>query len=144
MAISRARSGVEGYYVRIAPDSDGAASPLQGFVPIKNRAPDQELGARHAGHQSRLAGPGPFRPARSRRSAEFSTPLKSSTRFFAPSLPQGPCWYRYNGDGYGEHEDGSPFDGTGIGRPWPLLAGERAHYEIAAGRPEIRRRPACA
>ena len=37
-------------------------------------------------------------------------------------LPQGPCWYRYNGDGYGEHEDGSPFDGTGIGRPWPLLA----------------------
>ncbi len=49
-------------------------------------------------------------------------------------LPQGPCWYRYNGDGYGEHEDGSPFDGTGIGRPWPLLAGERAHYELAAGR----------
>jgi glucoamylase len=51
------------------------------------------------------------------------------------NLPQGPCWYRYNGDGYGEHEDGSPFDGTGIGRPWPLLAGERAHYELAAGRP---------
>src|SRR5207253_1528537 len=49
-------------------------------------------------------------------------------------LPQGPCWYRYNGDGYGEHEDGSPFDGTGIGRAWPLLAGERAHYELAAGR----------
>jgi glucoamylase len=52
-------------------------------------------------------------------------------------LPQGPCWYRYNGDGYGEHADGSPFDGTGIGRPWPLLAGERAHYEIAAGRPAV-------
>ena len=49
-------------------------------------------------------------------------------------LPQGPCWYRYNGDGYGEHKDGSAFDGTGIGRPWPLLAGERAHYELAAGR----------
>ena len=49
-------------------------------------------------------------------------------------LPQGPGWYRYNGDGYGEHEDGSPFDGTGIGRPWPLLTGERAHYELAAGR----------
>ena len=50
-------------------------------------------------------------------------------------LPSGPGWYRYNGDGYGEHEDGSPFDGSGIGRPWPLLAGERAHYELAAGRP---------
>ena len=49
------------------------------------------------------------------------------------TLPQGPNWYRYNYDGYGEHEDGSPFDGRGIGRPWPLLAGERAHYELAAG-----------
>jgi len=48
-------------------------------------------------------------------------------------LPYGPGWRRYNGDGYGEHEDGSPFDGTGIGRVWPLLAGERAHYELAAG-----------
>ncbi len=25
--------------------------------------------------------------------------------------------------------------GTGIGRAWPLLTGERAHYEMAAGRP---------
>ena len=49
----------------------------------------------------------------------------------------GPAWYRYNHDGYGEKEDGSPFDGSGIGRPWPLLAGERAHYELAAGRPEV-------
>jgi glucoamylase len=49
----------------------------------------------------------------------------------------GPAWYRYNEDGYGERADGSPFDGFGIGRPWPLLAGERAHYELAAGRPEV-------
>jgi glucoamylase len=48
--------------------------------------------------------------------------------------PPGPVWRRYNGDGYGEHADGSPIDGTGIGRPWPLLTGERAHYELAAGR----------
>jgi glucoamylase len=48
--------------------------------------------------------------------------------------PTGPTWHRYNDDGYGEHEDGSPFDGTGIGRGWPLLTGERAHYELAAGR----------
>jgi glucoamylase len=49
--------------------------------------------------------------------------------------PGGPVWRRYNGDGYGEHEDGEPFDGTGTGRPWPLLTAERAHYELAAGRP---------
>jgi glucoamylase len=50
-------------------------------------------------------------------------------------LPGGSSWRRYNGDGYGEHEDGRPFDGTGIGRAWPLLTGERGHYELAAGRP---------
>jgi glucoamylase len=49
-------------------------------------------------------------------------------------LPQGPCWRRYNHDGYGQKEDGSAFDGTGVGRAWPLLTGERGHYELAAGR----------
>jgi len=34
--------GVEGYYVRIAPpEGDGAASPVEGFVPIKNRPAGQ-------------------------------------------------------------------------------------------------------
>jgi len=45
----------------------------------------------------------------------------------------GPLFHRYNNDGYGEKEDGSPFDGTGIGRAWPLLAGERGMYELIAG-----------
>jgi glucoamylase len=49
-------------------------------------------------------------------------------------LPQGPCWRRYNYDGYGQKADGSAFDGTGEGRCWPILTGERAHYELAAGR----------
>ena len=48
--------------------------------------------------------------------------------------PSGPVWHRYTGDGYGEHADGSPYDGTGIGRGWPLLVGERGHLELAAGR----------
>jgi len=48
--------------------------------------------------------------------------------------PFGPCWRRYNHDGYGERHDGSPFDGWGKGRAWPLLTGERGHYELAAGR----------
>ncbi|HAF22852.1 MAG TPA: glucoamylase, partial [Blastocatellia bacterium] len=49
-------------------------------------------------------------------------------------LPQGPCWRRYNYDGYGQKADGSAFDGTGEGRSWPILTGERGHYELAAGR----------
>jgi glucoamylase len=49
-------------------------------------------------------------------------------------LPQGPGWLRYNWDGYGDRADGGPFLGWGQGRVWPLLTGERAHYELAAGR----------
>lgn len=48
--------------------------------------------------------------------------------------PYGPCWRRYNHDGYGQRENGESFLGWGTGRPWPLLTGERGHYEIAAGR----------
>ncbi len=47
--------------------------------------------------------------------------------------PVGPCWHRYNHDGYGQQEDGSPYMGWGKGRVWPLLTGERGHYELAAG-----------
>lgn len=48
-------------------------------------------------------------------------------------LPQGPGWLRYNWDGYGQRPDGGPYRGWGQGRVWPLLTGERAHYELAAG-----------
>ncbi len=46
----------------------------------------------------------------------------------------GPVWHRYNHDGYGQQEDGGPFTSVGVGRAWPLLTGERGHYELAAGR----------
>jgi glucoamylase len=48
--------------------------------------------------------------------------------------PVGPCWRRYNHDGYGQRPDGSSYEGWGQGRAWPLLTGERAHYELAAKR----------
>jgi glucoamylase len=47
--------------------------------------------------------------------------------------PFGPCWHRYNHDGYGQRPDGGPFSQWGQGRAWPLLTGERGHYELAAG-----------
>ncbi len=125
--------GVGGYYVRIAPpESDGAASPLSGFVPIKNRPPanSTEPATLTISPDSlalvRLGLRAPNDP-------RILDTLKVIDSLLRVDLPQGPCWYRYNEDGYGEHEDGSPFDGTGIGRAWPLLAGERAHYELAAG-----------
>ena len=125
--------GVEGYYVRIAPpDSDGAASPLEGFVPIKNKPPGQSNEPAED-----LISPDALALVRfGLRAADdprILNTVKVIDAVLKVQLPQGPCWYRYNGDGYGEHEDGTPFDGTGIGRAWPLLAGERAHYELAAG-----------
>jgi glucoamylase len=48
--------------------------------------------------------------------------------------PLGPSWHRYNHDGYGQQRDGGPFTSYGVGRVWPLLTGERGHYEVAAGR----------
>ncbi len=126
--------GVEGYYVRISPPpEDGAASPLQGFVPIKNHAtsssnaPAVEIVSPDALALVRFGLRAPDDP-------RMLNTVKVIDELLRVKLPQGPAWYRYNCDGYGEHEDGSPFDGTGVGRPWPLLAGERAHYELAAGR----------
>jgi glucoamylase len=55
-------------------------------------------------------------------------------RVLKHDLPQGPGWRRYNHDGYGQKEDGAAFDGTGVGRSWPILTGERGHYELAAER----------
>jgi len=125
--------GVSGYYVRIAPpDTDGAASPTQGFVPIKNKPPGQD--GDRAYH---IISPDALALVRFGLRApddpRIINTLRAIDALLAVELPQGPGWYRYNGDGYGEHKDGSAFDGTGIGRVWPLLAGERAHYALAGG-----------
>jgi glucoamylase len=132
-ALSR-QMGVDGYYVRIAPpDGDGVSSPLQGFVPIKNRAtcansPAVEIVSPDALALVRFG-------LRAADDPRIVNTVKVIDELLLAKLPAGPGWYRYNRDGYGEHADGSPFDGDGIGRPWPLLAGERAHYELAAGHP---------
>ncbi len=60
--------------------------------------------------------------------------LKVIDHVLKVETPFGPCWKRYNHDGYGQKKDGGPYDGWGQGRPWPLLTGERAHYELAAGK----------
>ena len=129
--------GVEGYYVRIAPPGLGLRAPRRW----------RDLSPSRTGHRDRiraraihLISPDSLALVRFGLRAPDDPRILNTVKvidaLLKVNLPQGPCWYRYNGDGYGEHEDGSPFDGTGIGRPWPLLAGERAHYELAAGRPQ--------
>jgi glucoamylase len=128
------QTGVDGYYVRIAPiDTADASSPACGFVPIKNRpwptanTPAQDIVSPDALALVRFGLRAPDDP-------RIVNTVRVIDAVLKVDLPQGPSWRRYNGDGYGEHADGSPFDGTGIGRAWPLLIGERAHYELAAGR----------
>lgn len=127
--------GIDGYYVRIAPPdiADPAAqSPLDGYVPIKNRPPADTLEP-----AASIVSPDALALVRFGLRAPDDPRILSTIMaidaLLKVELPQGPSWHRYNDDGYGEHEDGSAFDGTGIGRLWPLLTGERAHYELAAG-----------
>ncbi|GAB4542222.1 MAG: glucan 1,4-alpha-glucosidase [Anaerolineae bacterium] len=126
--------GVEGYYVRIAPPEIAeAASPTAGFVPIKNRPPGQST--EPAAH---IVSPDALALVRFGLRAPVDPRILNTVKVIDTLLkvetPYGPAWHRYNDDGYGEHEDGAPFDGIGVGRAWPLLTGERAHYELAAGR----------
>jgi glucoamylase len=124
--------GVDGYYVRIAPpEVADSASQTQGFVPIKNRPPGQSLEP-----SALIVSPDALALVRfGLRAADdprIVNTVKVIDSLLKTDTPHGPVWHRYNDDGYGEHEDGEPFDGTGIGRAWPLLTGERAHYELAA------------
>jgi len=125
--------GVPGYYVRVAPRESiaGDRCTPDEVLPIRNRQADPNL------------------PAAAQVSLDFlqlvrfglrraDDPLVLGTVKVADALlkvqtPAGPCWHRYNEDGYGEHDDGSAYDGTGRGRAWPLLTGERGHYELCAG-----------
>ena len=59
--------------------------------------------------------------------------LKVVDKILKVDTPYGPSWRRFNNDWYGQQEDGSAYQGVGVGRAWPLLTGERAQYELAAG-----------
>jgi glucoamylase len=128
---------VDGYYVRVAvPDRADAASPCQGFVPIKNRPPDESVGP--AALMVSLDALAFVRfGLRSPDDPRIVNTVKVVDAVLRVDTPRGPAWHRYQGDGYGEHADGGPFDGTGVGRAWPLLTGERAHYELAVGRTDV-------
>ena len=123
------KCGVQGYYVRIAEgDSDGADE----LIDIRNRPVGEtqrradEIVATDALALVRFG----LRAADDPRIVNTVRVIDAELK---AQLPCGPAWHRYTADGYGERADGSPFDGTGIGRLWPLLGGERAHYELARG-----------
>lgn len=124
--------GVQGYYIRNAPmEHEENPRALLDVLPIKNRDRDPGLSA------EQQVGTDCLQLVRFglRRADDplMVDTLKVIDALLKVDTPNGPSWHRYNGDGYGEHEDGAPFDGVGQGRAWPLLTGERGHYELAAG-----------
>lgn len=127
-------AGVDGYYARLArPDQMAAPEQAHGTVTLPNHPPGRET---HPAAD--IVSPDVLTLVRYGLRAADDPRIVNTVRVIdrccKVETPRGPAWHRYTDDGYGEHADGSPFDGMGVGRAWPLLTGERAHYELAAGR----------
>jgi glucoamylase len=128
------KNNVDGYYVRIAPpEKFGKERKLPPHtIVIKNRPVHQSF---H--HYENIVSCDALALVRFGLRAADDPHILNTVKVIDAVLKtetqRGPIWHRYSEDGYGEHEDGSPFNGTGIGRGWPLLTGERAHYELAKG-----------
>lgn len=130
--------GISRHYIRILPVDPVNPKPLedpnQGIVPIRNRPPGEqwEFPAKE------IVDPGFLELVRYgiRKPGDplIEDSLKVIDAVLKVKTPFGPCWHRYNHDGYGQKDDGGPYTGTGKGRAWPLLTGERGHYEFACGR----------
>lgn len=120
--------GLDGYYVRIAPpEKDGG---ITGRVLLSNRNGETILASALVSmdfsYLTRLG----LRDVRDKRIADT---IAIADVLLRVETPSGVVYRRYNDDGYGEKADGSPFDGSGIGRLWPILTGERGHLALQAG-----------
>ena len=106
----------------------------EGMIHIANRSPDEQCEFRSP---RQVIDPGFLELVRYgiRRADDplIIDSLKVVDQILKIDTPYGPCWRRYNHDGYGQRKDGGPYMGWGQGRAWPILTGERGHFEFAAG-----------
>jgi glucoamylase len=120
--------GITGYYVRIA--GLEKSGELSGQVTLRNRDGEEILASALVSLDfSYLVRLG----LRSPKDPRILDTLVAVDSILRVETPSGAVYHRYNEDGYGEHSDGRPFDGYGIGRAWPLLVGERGHLAMQAG-----------
>jgi glucoamylase len=127
-------AGVDGYYMRINPYHAPAEEIKNNIIYIKNRT--RENGKMHLYELICVDALALVRfGLRAADDPKILNTIKLIDQQLKVETPFGPCWHRYTNDGYGEDKDGNAYtdSGYGIGRAWPLLTGERAHYEIAAG-----------
>lgn len=129
--------GVPRYYVRLNPTSPDGPIPAEdagrGTVSLSNQLP----GAPSSFPAREIVDAGFLELVRYGIRSADDPIVRDSLRVVDAHLkvetPSGTCWRRYNHDGYGQRPDGGPFLTAGQGRAWPLLTGERGHYELAAG-----------
>lgn len=127
-------AGVDGYYMRTNNTHLPAEEVKNNVLHIKNR--NQENGKMHLWELICVDALALVRfGLRAANDPKILNTIKVIDAKLKVETPNGPCWHRYTNDGYGEDKNGDTFPqhGYGIGRAWPLLAGERGHYEIAAG-----------
>ena len=129
--------GIRRHYIRVNPASSvdcADEDPNCGTLVLANQPP----GARDEFPAKEIVDAGFLELVRYGVRGADDPIIKDSLRVVDAVLkvqtPHGPAWRRYNHDGYGQREDGSSYSSWGRGRPWPLLTGERGHYEVAAGR----------
>ena len=124
--------GVSGYYVRISRAHE--PGDLSARVQLSNRNGELILASAMVSMDfSYLVRLG----LRSAHDPRIQDTIKVVDAVLRVETPSGALYHRYNEDGYGEHRDGRPFDGHGIGRAWPLLVGERGHLALQAGEESI-------
>lgn len=124
--------GVEGYYMRINPSGLSANEVKDQYINLKNH--DGEDGKILLGDLICVDAIALVRfGVRAADDPHILNTIKVIDAKLKIDTPSGPCWHRYNKDGYGEDVNGKFSSTHGIGRAWPLLTGERGHYEIAAG-----------
>ncbi len=130
--------GIPRHFVRLMPDRPVEATPDHGVDQAVLRLTSQESGMPEEYPAKMIVDAGFLELVRYgiRRADDplIIDSLKVVDACLKVETPSGTTWRRYNQDGYGQRAEGGPYEGQGQGRPWPLLAGERGHYEIAAGR----------
>lgn len=129
--------GVPRHYVRILPADPMAPVPPDGPDDQSLRLANQAPGARDEFPAKEIVDPGFLELVRYgiRHADEplIVDSLKVVDAILKADTPYGPTWRRYNHDGYGDPGDGTPFVDWGVGHGWPILTGERGHYELARG-----------
>lgn len=124
---------VEGYYVRVCPCHDHKDTQPENKQILINNRPEGQNFYPYTDIVSVDALALVRYGLRAADDPRILNTVKVIDHLLKTETGRGPVWHRYNEDGYGEKADGSPFNGEGIGRGWPLLTGERAHYELAKG-----------